>query len=248
MLDSAVNETAACLVLKTNAVPSVWWSKMLDLAPELLAPLQRAIARPDFLTGCALNLLFDFSSMTQSLRSAVGMSYVAVHMRLGDGHLKNHRDKIVNATRAKIRAAVLCARSVGERLFAGPWSVFFASDSLAARRYALDLNVTEGVNISLNRFDPMHSDNLKQHKNQVLENVWRQWGDLLTILGAQGLVSAGDTHASGEAGLFTQGISDYSQIPAQYLFMPFSRQRFLTGSNFTYDCTPMTPEDLHAII
>lgn len=87
-------DEAPCIITRTNSVPSVWWAAMMEKRPDAIAPLRKALHNSDFLMGCALRILFDFTKVlawSLSSRSAPS-NYVAVHMRMGDEYLSGQKN------------------------------------------------------------------------------------------------------------------------------------------------------------
>lgn len=249
-----LHETTPCITLLTNAMPSIWFEHMAR-GPDsaLLDPVNQAVAKPEFALGCAMNFLFDFSRFEKALAAErrkkrtgtpiVPSSYIALHMRWGDDHLKSPL-WLAPVEKEKARAALACAKALGDGLFTKgePWKVFVASDSSASRSYALEAAKQLNMSVYENEFAPMRAAESATKE----KDGWSSWGDFLTLARVAGLVSAGGDHsAAGYGGVLTNGFSDYSQIPAQYQFLPFTSQRVVPND---LACKPVSPKDVQIII
>jgi len=202
--------------------------------------LLRAHIRPENIVGCAANFLFDWKHTfeglmenSQVLVPALGstqevpMRYVAVHMRIGDRVFDgNDLDLSGDAILAMgdaiykplIARAVACASNLGQKLWGGhflantplQWGIFFASDSAAARDYAMTLSSTKLVFTTAGI--PLHSDH-QSFTVQGQRAIWQSWADELLLQRAHGMVLC-DT---GSPQCFLSG---FSELAAQVAFMP----------------------------
>lgn len=274
-----VDETP-CLLLQTNSVPSQWWDEVEESMPQSLVDLKRAMDGSDFVCGCALRFLFDFSKMKRELeesRGDEGLSaskrYVVVHMRMGDAFMDGYAQPVA-ADYERMRAALTCAQELGRNLSSSglPFDVFFASDSSKMRQLAIGVGTELDIRVVEHSFAPAHAQwCCEQMSMKLLGDLkhfigltptchgycpgsFHAWGDFLALLNANGLVSAGNPTGSVGAGgpLETKGVSDYSQIPLQYNFVPYSNQRrvSLPGEPNAEkgSCVEVTPTDTRVIV
>lgn len=164
--------------------------------------------------------------------------------------------------------ALLCATDLGQG-FVRPHdlNIFFAVDSHGAGQLAREVASELGVQLFASAAKPLHSDSHQgkfqasspatspASKTLALASAERQeqfqamWGDFVTLLGARGLVTAGNEGSSlcNKGSSMTYGFSDYSQTPAQYSLMPFAKQRIIRKDG-VYSCLNVTRQDVSSII
>lgn len=109
--------------------------------------------------------------------------------------------------REKVAQSLRCASEVGLSMLGphkGTVKIFFASDSVEAKRHALSfVGSHPNVEVFEINLDPEHSD-----QKHIEGDPWRYWGDFLVLSRMHALVSM---------------TSDFSQVPAQIAFLPFAR-------------------------
>jgi len=200
----------------------------------------RAHINQQNIVGCAANFLFDWKHAFESLPEnsqvlvpALGNTqtipdkYVAVHMRIGDRVFEgNDLDLSGDANLAMgdaiykplIDRAIQCAVFMGEALWSKRFAwgrpvqfgIFFASDSAAARSYAMSRS-TNHVVFTTDRV-PLHMDH-QSMQVQGQRAIWQSWADELLLQRAQAMVLCD----SGSPQCFLSG---FSQLAAEVAFMP----------------------------
>jgi len=222
-----------CLSVGSNAVPEHGISV---LGPEVCKVLPKNLRDElQYSVGCAMNFLFSFSNAYKELvgnarlllpASVQGGNshpawwrasrYVAVHLRFMDASFVGED----TPSESIVRDALNCAENAGQELFGAgeDWGIFFASDSAAARKYALARSV--GSPIFISKVKPAHSD-LVEERNP--ETLWASWSDQLLLTWARGIIQCRDEIRHCRE-------SGYSQLAMQRALMPIENVWVLTAN------------------
>lgn len=142
--------------------------------------------------------------------------YIGVHMRYSDSVFGSQL--LPDAASSGIKNAVECARNVGAKIFGAgddEWYIYFATNSLGARKYALEMGEPR---IFAAPMEPVHIDHDIRRGRDVL---WGSWGDEIMLGRSAGIVldaSRYETPAGIGMSGFTAAAMQTNFVPADHVF------------------------------
>jgi hypothetical protein len=231
-----------CLRVKSNAYPGAFMEDMRALSgiPKVASSIHEALegaVKPEYLVGCAVNFLFSFDEAYSKLLSSARLllsgpilsppeRFVAVHLRFGDRVFQGDD----NVDQSLVSEALRCAAELGLERFGRPqsdgddWGIFFASDSVAARRLALSEAQQVGVPVMEISVQPSHINMDTGQPGE--EQIWGSLADHLMLGRAGGLVQCWDEER--QCGYSAFGQSGFALVAAQEELLDVDNYRLIT--------------------